>query len=135
MVKMTGTYTGEKRCTATHEPSQSIIETDAPKDNHGRGQKFSPTDLIGVSLGTCILTTIAILHEGDGHNFKNAKFSVVKEMASNPRRIKSLNINLELPKAIPQDYRTKIEFTANNCPVKKSIHPNIEAIISFSYSV
>ena len=132
---MTGVYTTEKRCTATHEPSNSTLETDAPRDNHGRGQKFSPTDLLGVSLGTCILTTLAILHEGDGIDFKNSTFSVTKEMISNPRRVASLNITLELPRAVPNNLRSKLETTANNCPVKKSLHPDISANITIHYSI
>lgn len=133
MVKMTGIYTTEKHCTATHESSGSIIETDAPKDNQGRGEKFSPTDLMGVALGTCILTTIAIVAEKDNISVNGSKFSVVKVMASNPRRIESLKIAVEVPKSIPESYREKIAMTANNCPVKKSLHPDLVAPIEIIY--
>lgn len=135
MVKMTGIYTTEKHCTATHEPSGSIIETDAPKDNQGRGEKFSPTDLMGVALGTCILTTLAIVAEKDNVSVKGSKFSVTKVMASNPRRIESLKIAIDVPNSIPESYREKIEVTANNCPVKKSLHPDLVATIEISYSL
>lgn len=132
---MTGLYTGEKHCKAIHEPSQSTLETDAPRDNQGRGEKFSPTDLIGVALGTCILTTLAIVAEKDGVDIKNSKFSVEKEMASNPRRILTLKVVLELPNSIPIDYREKIEFTANNCPVKKSLNSDLKVPVEIRYQL
>ena len=135
MVKMTAIYTGEKHCQAKHEPSQSIIETDAPKDNQGRGEKFSPTDLVATALGTCILTTLAIVAERDGVDIKNSKISVEKEMNVNPRRIASLKTVIELPKNIPEDYRSKIEHVANACPVKKSLHPDILVPVEIRYSL
>lgn len=135
MVKVIATYTGEKHCQVLHEPSQSMIETDAPKDNQGRGEKFSPTDLIATSLATCVLTTIAMFVERDGIDIKNSKISVEKEMTANPRRIASLKTILHLPKTIPTDYRSRIEQTANNCPVKKSIHPDILASIEIHYTL
>ncbi len=135
MVKMTAIYTGEKHCQAKHGPSQSIIETDAPKDNQGRGEKFSPTDLVATALGTCILTTLAIVAERDGVDIKNSKISVEKEMNVNPRRIASLKTVIELPKNIPEDYRSKIEHVANACPVKKSLHPDILVPVEIRYSL
>ena len=132
---MTGLYTGEKHCKAIHETSQSILETDAPRDNQGRGEKFSPTDLIGAALGTCILTTLAIVTEKDGIDIKNSKFALEKEMASNPRRILSLKVVLDLPSSIPISYREKIEFTANNCPVKKSLHTDLAVPIEIRYQL
>ncbi len=132
---MTGHYTGQKHCTALHESSGTILETDAPKDNQGRGEKFSPTDLMGISLGTCILTTLAIVAEADNVSIVGSKFSVVKIMAANPRRIESLKIVLDVPASIPEAYRSKIEITANNCPVKKSLHPELLAPIEIRYSL
>jgi putative redox protein len=135
MVKMTATYLGEKHCKAEHEPSKAIVETDAPKDNQGRGEKFSPTDLVATALGTCILTTIAIVCERDGHDVKNSKISVEKEMSANPRRIASLKTVIDLPKAIPEDYRSKLEHIAMTCPVKKSLHPDLQVPVEFRYSL
>ena len=83
MVKMTAIYTGEKHCNATHEPSKTTLATDAPKDNQGRGESFSPTDLVATALGTCILTTMAIVAERDGISMINARMSVEKEMSAN----------------------------------------------------
>ncbi|MBC7421541.1 MAG: OsmC family protein [Bdellovibrio sp.] len=135
MVRMTATYTGEKHCKAKHEPSQSIIETDAPTDNQGRGEKFSPTDLIAAALGTCILTTIAIVAERDGHDISNSTISVEKEMNPNPRRVASLKTVINMPKNIPEDYRSKIEHVANACPVKKSLHPDIVVPVEIRYTL
>ncbi len=133
MVKMTALYTGHKHCQANHEPSGSIIETDAPKDNQGRGEKFSPTDLVATALGTCILTTIAIFAEKDGVNVTGARMSVEKEMTPPPRRIASLKVVLEMPSSIPVDYREKIQSYAENCPVKKSLHPDVSAPVEIRY--
>jgi putative redox protein len=136
MVKITAIYTGEKHCQATHEPSLSTLETDAPKDNQGRGEKFSPTDLMATALGTCILTTMAIVAERDGVDIRNSTISVEKEMnPSSPRRIASLKTVIHLPKNIPVDYRSKLEHTAGACPVKKSLHPDILTPIEMNYTL
>src|ERR1700694_5784709 len=90
-------YTGGLHTVATHLRSGSKIETDAPKDNHGKGERFSPTDLIGASLGSCILTTMAILTEKEDLDLKGAHCTVSKEMTSNPRRIAQLKLEIHLP--------------------------------------
>jgi len=134
MVKITATYVGEKRCKAQHEPSKSVLETDAPKDNQGRGESFSPTDLIATALGTCILTTMAIVAERDGVDIKNSTMSVEKEMSSNPRKIARLKTIIELPQNIPEDYRRKLEAVGQSCPVKKSLHPDVDVPVEFKYT-
>ena len=127
MVKVQATYQGQKHCLAKHEPSGSTIETDAPKDNQGLGEKFSPTDLLATSLGTCILTTMAIVADRDNVDIKGSTVEVEKHMTTDgPRRIAALKIVLKLPKAIPEDYRKKLNHVADACPVKRSIHPDIE---------
>lgn len=135
MVKMNAVYLGEKHCKAEHEPSKSTIETDAPKDNQGRGESFSPTDLLATSLGTCVLTTIAINAERDGVSVANSKMSVEKVMSAAPRKIASLKTIIDLPKSIPLDYRTKIETFGNSCPVKLSLHPDVKVEIEYRYEV
>lgn len=135
MVKMTAVYTGHKHCQAHHEPSGSVLETDAPKDNQGRGEKFSPTDLVATALGTCALTTIAIFAEKEGVNITGARMTVEKEMTPPPRRIASLKTVLEMPKSIPEDYREKIRTYADNCPVKKSLHPDVHVSLEIRYVV
>jgi putative redox protein len=133
MVKMTAVYTGHKHCQANHEPSGSVIETDAPKDNQGRGEKFSPTDLVATALGTCALTTIAIFAEKDSVDVTGSRMSVEKEMTPPPRRIASLKVILEMPASIPENYREKIRGYADNCPVKKSLHPDVNTPIEIHY--
>lgn len=135
MVRMQATYLGEKHCKIKHEPSKTILETDAPKDNQGRGESFSPTDLVAAALGTCILTTMAIFAERDGVNITNSKMSVEKEMSSNPRKIANLKTIIELPTNIPMDYRHKLEKIAHSCPVKVSLHPDVNVPIEFRYTL
>lgn len=135
MVEMTGIYKGEKHCDLTHGPSGSVISTDAPKDNNGRGEAFSPTDLVGAALASCILTTIAIVAERDGKDVKGSTFKVTKEMNNNPRKIASLKVELKLPANIPVDYRNKLEHIAMTCPVHRSIHPDVLMPISFDWSL
>lgn len=133
MVEMSGVYQGEKHCELTHGPSGSQIHTDAPKDNAGRGEAFSPTDLLGAALGSCILTTMAIVAERDGKEFKNANFTVTKEMANNPRKIQRLTVHLNLPASTEPEYRKKLEQIAITCPVHRSLHPDVEMPISFNW--
>jgi len=134
MVEMTGQYLGEKRCEMTHGPSGSKIATDAPKDNAGKGEAFSPTDLVGVALATCILTTMAIVAERDGVDLKGSTFKVTKEMTTvPPRKIERLTVSLKLPARIEADYRKKMEHVAHACPVHRSLHPDVQLPISFDW--
>lgn len=135
MVEMTGTYIGEKHCDLVHGPSGSKISTDAPKDNNGRGEAFSPTDLMGAALGSCILTTMAIVCERDGQDIRGANFKVTKEMNLNPRKIASLKVELKLPARIPQEYRNKLEHIAMTCPVHRSISPDVLMPVTFDWSL
>lgn len=134
MVEMNGIYQGEKHCEVTHGPSGSQISTDAPKDNNGRGEAFSPTDLVGVALASCILTTIAIVAERDGqYDVKGSTFKVTKEMNPNPRKIARLSVHLQLPANIDADYRQKLIQIAHTCPVHRSLHPDVELPIHFDW--
>ncbi|MEN0059665.1 MAG: OsmC family protein [Bdellovibrio sp.] len=135
MVKMTAVYQGEKHCEITHGPSKSQIATDAPKDNNGRGALFSPTDLVGAATGSCMLTVMAIAAEKDGVDLKGSQVSVEKEMHPSPRRISQLNVILRLPQHIPVDYRKKLEHIAHTCPVKLSLHPDIQMPVQFHYDI
>lgn len=134
MVKSTAIYQGELHCEATHGPSKKVIETDAPTDNKGRGEAFSPTDLVGAALSTCILTTMAIVAERDGVEFKSARAEVEKTMVDTPkRRIGKLALKITLPQSIPLDYRKKLEHIAHACPVHRSLHPDIDVPVEFIY--
>lgn len=135
MVKMTGIYSGEKHCELTHAPSGSKIETDAPLDNQGKGERFSPTDLVAAALGSCVVTTIAIVAERDGVPVKGTTFEVTKEMVSDPRRrIGTLALKVRLPASVPQEYRSKLEHVARHCPVHQSLRPDVQMPMTFEYA-
>lgn len=135
MVKMHAVYGGGLHCELTHEPSGSQIETDAPKDNMGKGERFSPTDLVGAALASCILTTMAIVAERDQISLVGAKATVAKEMVVTPtRRIGALEVQVTLPKTVPVESREKLERAAYQCPVHKSLHPDVKAPIVFNYA-
>lgn len=133
MVKAIATYQGEKHCEVVHGPSQSHIETDAPVDNNGKGERFSPTDLMAAALSTCTLTVMSIVAERDGVNLKGATAEVEKHMVTNPRRIGKLLTKITFPPGIPKEYRRKLENTAHTCPVHESLREDIEAPIEFIY--
>ena len=124
-------YLGNLRTESIHISSNDKIVTDAPKDNNGKGEAFSPTDLIASSLSCCILTVIGIVSKKIKYDLRNTKSSVKKIMAGNPRRIAEIVVKIEFSK--PTDFKTKtiIEKTALNCPVAKSLHPDIKQNISF----
>lgn len=133
MVKMKAVYTGGLHCKLEHAPSGSEIHTDAPKDNQGRGERFSPTDLVGAALASCILTTIAIVAERDNVSIGGATAEVEKEMLDNPRRIGALRVRVTLADTIGLDYRAKLERVARQCPAHRSLHPDVQVTISFLY--
>ncbi len=133
MVEMNIVYQGELHCELTHGPSKTVIETDAPKDNMGKGEKFSPTDLVGAALGSCILTTMAIAAQRHNFEIKGAKARVTKEMNPNPRRIASLSVEVTMPAGVPQAERARLEHIAHGCPVHKSLHPEVQMPITFTY--
>jgi putative redox protein len=126
-------YQGELRTIATHIQSGSTIETDAPTDNNGKGERFSPTDLVATALATCMLTIIGIAARTHGFNIDGAECSVTKVMAIAPRRIGEIIIKIELPKDQQYDYKTRaiIERAAFTCPVFESLHPELKKTIEF----
>ena len=133
MVKMKVNYQGHFHCALTHEPSGNTIETDAPKDNQGKGERFSPTDLVGAALASCILTTMAIVSERNGFTLQNAEAHVEKNMIDKPRRIESLSTHISLPSSLTEGQRSLLEQAAMNCPVKQSLHPDLKTPMSFKY--
>lgn len=135
MVEMKAKYVGGKHCELTHGPSGSSLETDAPKDNAGRGEKFSPTDLLGASLMSCILTTMDIIAEREQlGDITGATARVTKEMGTNPRRVIRLPVEVTMPKGIQPKNRKRLEEIAEGCPVKKSLSAEIDAPIKFIYT-
>ncbi len=134
MVKINIVYEGQLRCALTHEPSGSIIRTDAPKDNMGKGEAFSPTDLTAAALGSCMLTVMGIAAARHNIDLKGTSVDVSKEMISTPvRRIGSISVIFHMASGIPQDKRAMLETAARSCPVHKSLHPDIKTPIQFIY--
>jgi len=132
MVNISVKYTGDLHCDATHGPSQSRIATDAPTDNRGKGEAFSPTDLVATALATCMSTTMGIKAEELGVNLRGMTVAVQKKMSKDaPRRIIGLpsEVHISLPKDSP--HRQVLEQTARNCPVHKSLPPEIDRPTKF----
>ncbi len=128
-------YKGNLRCEAVHLQSKSTIETDAPTDNRGKGERFSPTDLLCVSLATCMLTTMGIKANDLDVEITESKADVTKHMVSDPRRVSKIEISVSLPKNINEKERLILERSGNNCPVAKSVHPDIELVLSYCWTL
>ncbi len=127
-------YIGEFRSICEHIQSSSIIETDAPTDNHGKGARFSPTDLVSTSLASCMLTVIALAGQTHGFSIDGAEATVEKTMGTDPRRIIKIKINFQFPD-FPYTEKQKqiIQFAARTCPVGQSLHPDLEQEIIFNF--
>jgi putative redox protein len=134
MVAQSFRYLGELRCEAVHSPSKVELITDAPTDNHGRGESFSPTDLVVTALAACKVTTMAITAEREGIRLVGTKIYAEKHMSTDPpRRIAKIVVRIDFPAGIGTSYRTKLENIARACPVAKSIHPDIRLDVTFTY--
>lgn len=127
------TYTGELRTTCEHLRSGNSFITDAPIDNNGLGQAFSPTDTVATGLASCIITMMGIKANGLEIDLTDATAAVTKHMAAEPRRISKIEIDLSLPAAISEKQRKILIHTANSCPVHFSLHPDIEKVITFNW--
>jgi putative redox protein len=130
----TVTYDSNLRTTCLHLQSGSSFETDAPSDNKGQGARFSPTDLIATGLGACLITTMGIKAETMDIKLDGAKVEVTKVMLSEPRRIGKIIIAVTMP-ALNLDEKTKeiLERVGRTCPVERSLHPDMELDISFTW--
>lgn len=134
MVAIKIEYQGQLHCKAEHTPSGAVLETDAPKDNNGKGESFSPTDLVATALGSCMLTVMGIAARTLNVDLGGSNVTVNKEMAQAPlRRIKKLTVQLNLPTNVSEENRKKLENAALTCPVHKSLHPEIEMPIEFNW--
>lgn len=132
MVAIRFEYQGELHCKALHEPSGTEMTTDAPRDNQGRGESFSPTDLVATALGSCILTTMGILARTLNLKIDGAKAVVEKEMTTTaPRKIRSLTVRIHMPAVPNPEDRLKLERAAHACPVHQSLHPDVEIPVEF----
>ena len=127
-------YKNNLRTEAEHIASGEKIITDAPIDNNGKGEAFSPTDLVAAALGSCMITIMAIAAEKHGVDISRTNALVKKEMSSDPRRISEIAIDINMDKNIDKKDRDRLEKAALACPVHKSLHPEIKKKIQFFYS-
>lgn len=135
MVQIEIEYEGQLHCRAKHGPSGCELSTDAPVDNQGRGESFSPTDLVATALGTCIATIIGIYANKHDLDLSGMKLSVEKHMSTDaPRRIVRLPVTVVITKELSDRHRSAIEKAAAHCPVHKSLSAEIKAPISFEYA-
>jgi putative redox protein len=128
-------YTGELRTYCTHLQSSSIFETDAPVDNNGKGERFSPTDLLATSLASCMLTVMGIKARSMGFDLNEMKVEVQKNMKAEPRRVGGIDLTFYIPdhlKGLSEKEITILKNTALTCPVQNSIHPDIQVTIEWN---
>lgn len=133
-------YEGQLHCAATHGPSQARLATDAPVDNHGKGENFSPTDLVATALGTCIMTVMGIVAERHQLDLVGTRVHVTKDMVQQPvRRIGRLAVTITVPPekaaVISAADRGKLEAAARHCPVHQSLHPDVITTLDFAWGV
>jgi uncharacterized OsmC-like protein len=127
-------YDGDLRTLNTHKQSSTQIETDAPTDNQGKGERFSPTDLLATSLANCMLTTMGIKVKGRDINLKGIKVEVEKIMKQDPRRVGGIKLKYHIPAglvSLPENEKDFLKKVAENCPVAKSLNPDIEVTIDW----
>jgi putative redox protein len=135
MVQIDIVYQGELRCEAVHGPSGTKLVTDAPVDNQGKGESFSPTDLVATALGVCIPTIMGIVADREQINLAGMRISVQKEMSAEPpRRIARLAVRILMPRGLTDPQKMKLERAALTCPVHQTLHGNVEMAIEFVYS-
>lgn len=134
MVVIETVYRGDLRVEAVHGPSTRTLHTDAPKDNEGQGESFSPTDLVATALATCMLTVIGIVARRHGWDVTGSRARVEKHMVQTPiRRIGRLPVDIDLPAHLGERARTTLERAAHTCPVHQSLHPDVEKPVVFRY--
>lgn len=135
MVEIEIAYEGDLHTTCRHGPSGRVLETDAPVDNQGRGESFSPTDLLATAFGTCMLTVMGIVARREGWKLEGARARVEKHMVADPmRRVGRLVVHFEMPAGTAAEARPILEEAARTCPVRQSIHPDIETDLRFDWS-
>ncbi|MEL7021138.1 MAG: OsmC family protein [Bacteroidota bacterium] len=128
------TYEGGLRTAAIHQKSGTQLITDAPTDNHGKGESFSPTDLVAAALASCMLTIMGINADKKGLDIKGAKAEVHKIMAAHPRRIERVEIQIQMPdNGYSDDEKKLLERVARACPVAKSVHPDLVQAVRFDW--
>jgi putative redox protein len=135
MTKMSVQYTSNLRCEVVHTQSNTKIETDAPLDNKGKGERFSPTDLLCTSLATCILTTMAIAAQERSWRFEGVTAEIEKIMSTAPRRVGEIKIHFTFPNlGYDNLMKEKIQRYAHACPVSRSLHPDVVQTVTFEFN-
>jgi putative redox protein len=133
MATISTTYIGDLKTEAIHLQSGSKLITDAPTDNHGKGEGFSPTDLLAESLAGCVLTVMALAARSHGINMDNTKCDVSKVMAPNPRRVAEIILDFKFPMEYTDQEKKILELAASTCPVSVSLHPDLKKTINFGW--
>ena len=134
MVQIDIEYEGGLRTRATHVPSGNTLITDAPLDNHGKGESFSPTDLVATALGACIVTVMGIAAEEHGWDLTGTRASVVKKMVNEPvRKIEELEVVISVPHDFDGETREVLERAAGTCPVCRTLGRNVETPVRFEW--
>ena len=132
-VQINGEYTGNLNVALHHGPSGNAIHTAAPVDNQGDGSSFSPTDLLAAALGSCMVTTMAIVAQREGIPFTGGKFTLEKHMRPDPRRVARVPVRVTMPAGLDPEQRATLERAALTCPVYQSLAPEIEKEVEFIY--
>ncbi len=130
-------YLGQLRCSATHLQSGTAIITDAPTDNHGKGEAFSPTDILATALANCMLTVMGIAAQQHQIDMDDTKATVTKVMYAEPRRVGEIHVLVSFPSNILYSEKQKkiLEHTALTCPVSHSLHPDLKQVVEFNYGL
>ena len=134
MVSIDVVYEGDLHCTARHGPSAAVLSTDAPADNRGRGESFSPTDLVAVALGTCMVTVMGIAAADRDWDLRGTRVRVEKRMSTAPRRIGALEVVISVPHDMDERQRAVLEKAALSCPVHASLHPEVDLPVRFEWA-
>jgi putative redox protein len=134
MVAIQVEYQGDLHCKAVHGPSGTVLTTDAPKDNQGRGESFSPTDLVATALGSCMLSVMGIMARSLNIDIAGTTANVEKEMANAPARmIHRLAVKIHVPHTLSEEHKQRLENAARTCPVHKSMHPDVQMPLEFTW--
>jgi len=127
-------YEGDLHCRLQHGPSGAVVVTDAPPDNQGKGESFSPSDLLAASLGSCVMTVMGIYARRKEIDLRGSRVHVSKVMVADPlRRVGRLDVVIDLPSTVDPAYRPALENAAHTCPVERSLHPDIKVDVTFRY--
>jgi putative redox protein len=134
MVEIDIVYTGQLQCQAVHRPSKETLTTDPPLDNQGKGESFSPSDLVATALGTCMMTIMGITARRLEIDLTGTQVTVTKEMVTAPvRRIGRLGVTIHVPRDLPEEQKIKLQSAAQACPVCRSLHPDIQTPVEFRW--